>query len=479
MPMLPLGVVPSAIALVLYLLFAGVVTAYVVYKHTGRDTESVVNDFYDYVAKGRRRVARLRKHVGVFYGIQLLFLLISFWLGFVVYMIAGLALFYAVALYKDTPRMRRRNGVHMGYEYPHPAHAKEEALVIREGRAKTVPRNIEVGTKGLYEISVLNEPNPHVAVIGGSGSGKTSTVQAFLVGAYEAHSIPFLVIDWSGAYKGLEGYAKVWKVPEDFAVDPLALRSMDAKYRADVASETLQFCTGLTDPQARKVKELLYGAYMNGMEPSLHELCRIASEEWDLERLAGNKANLKHLAKCIKQTSWVFGHEPAEFWDSYEKTCNVIELEGLTDSEKNLVTQSVLRRVAESFRAPFGIGLYIALDDAYPAIRKWEGKETPIARIMHDGSRHGFGLVIAARMFAGFPDRVLGDAAIKFICPHHESEDIARINRILNFTEPEKHILHKMPIGTCFVFDYDTMRGGGGYPAFVQVDNTARHRMGS
>lgn len=460
----------------LYMFLAVVVTAFIGHMYANRTMNSIIDDFFKYVKKGRKRTLRIRRNIEAFMTIQVLGLVLAFFVGFYIYVIACLASFYAYAMYTDKVKEHRHNGVAIGYEYPHPANIKEEkSLVTAEGKERISTRLIEAGSKGVYDIQLKSEPNPHVAVIGESGTGKSSTVEAFLLGTYKKYKIPFLIIDWSGSYKNFEGYVNVWHVPNNLKVDPLALRSKTPDRRSGIASEVLQLSLGLTDLQTQKVMDMLFDFYLQKHEPTIQELYEKTLEEAEVEKLRDIKTHLRYIANRLRQGFEVFGYEPEMFWDNYDKTCNVIELEGLTDLEKNLVTQSILQRVIESFKVTGDIKLYIALDDAYQAVKNTYVKETPITRIVREGRKYGFVLVIATQLLQDLPDPIIGNTSLKFIGSYHEPEGVGKITKMLKLTPLEEHILYRMPVGACFLFDQNAIHNGKAYPSYVQIDRITEH----
>jgi hypothetical protein len=314
-------------------------------------------------------------------------------------------------------------------------------------------------------------------VLGSSESGKSTTVETFLLGVYKRYKTPFLIIDWSGSYTNFAEHVNFWRVPDNLRVNPLQLRGKTPERRAGIASEVLQLSLSLTDMQAQKVRDMLFEFYSEGKEPTIQELYQKALDEAEKEKLRDIKTHLRYIANKLSQAFVVFGDEPKLFWDNYDKTCNVIEFKGLADAEKNLVTQSILQRIIESFNIQEDIKLYITLDDAYQAIKNYFDKETLITKIVREDRKYRFGLVIATQLLKDLPDPILGNTAVKFIGSYHESDGLDKIKKMLNLTKLEEQILYKIPVGSCLLFDQNAIQNGKAYPAYIQIDKITKQDL--
>lgn len=454
-------------------------------KHGLRSTNKIVEDFRNYVKKGRKRVPEYGRAYGwiafiVIVPFQALWFLIwastgSMLAGLLLSVSACSLLFRQIAIGKDRVKKTRHNGIAIGYEYTHPA-GKEGMQAGAEG--EEFKKIAYGGSKGVYEVSLMSEPSPHMMVVGKSGEGKSTTLRTMLSRAYAKYNIPFLILDWSGEYRKLGEITNLWAVPKSLRVNPLLLRGMSGERRSGIAAETLQFSLNLTNLQAQKVRELLMELYDTGTEPTMQMLHWKVTESIDTEKFRDIKVQNQYIANKLRQTFEIFGSEPEGFWESYEKACNVVELHGLTTAEKSLVTYSILQRIIEEFKGERRVKLLIALDDAHDAVKSAYGLETPITKIVREGRKYGFGLIIATQMLADVPNAVITNTSLKIVHPNHGPEDVPRIERMLHLSEIEKEIMRRMPIGHCFVLDDHLLQSGRAHPAYVEVDELDYNEMG-
>ena len=446
-----------------------------------KSNSTIINDFFKYAEKGRKRVPKFRDHLTAFFATQLVYpafiLFIPVWL----YLIASVIVFYLYCLYSDRLKKHRHNGIAIGFEYPHPVSLEiKDALLNMDDSAKPANVLVTAGSKGIYDLQTKSEPNPHVMIIGESGSGKTNLALTFLIRSYSHFGIPFLIVDWSGSYKHSGMDVNLWRVPNNLKINPFPLRGMSIERRCGVASELLQISLALTDLQAQKVRETLVEMYNEGKEPTIRTLHDRLLESVEKERYKEMKLQLRYITNKLRQAYEIFGYESNEFWDNYGKTCNIIDMEGLTDIEKKMVTHTIMQRIIEEFKVQDKIKLYIALDDAYQAIVNYHirdtnvNKETNITKVVREGRKYGFGLLISTQLLNDLPEAIVANTSVKFVLSYHEPIALDRIQRMLVLTEMEKGILHRMPVGSCLLFDQNAIQNGKPHPAYIEVDKISK-----
>jgi GTPase SAR1 family protein len=440
-------------------------------RYSPKTSKKAIDDFFAYTKKGHKRVASLGNFILFFLMTQILyiffFVIAPFWLYFII----SVGVSYVLSLYSERLKKHRHNGIQIGYEYPHPIGMETTQGVTLEGKVQPATVKISAsGSKGIYDLQTKSEPNPHVMIIGESGSGKTNLTLTFLTRSYSKFGIPFLIMDWSGSYKHSGIDVNTWRVPTSLKINPFPLRGMSIERRAGIASELLQVSLALTDLQAQKVRETLVDMYNEKTEPTIRILHDRLLAEADKERYKEMKLQLRYITNKLRQAYEIFGYESSEFWDNYDKTCNIVDMEGLTDIEKKLVTHTIIQRIIEEFKVQDRIKLYIALDDAYQAIVNYQNKETNITKVVREGRKYGFGLLISTQLLNDLPEAIVANTSVKFVMSYHEPIALDRIHRMLVFTEVEKALLHRMPVGSCMLFDQNAIQNGMPQPAFIEVD---------
>ncbi|MEM3245777.1 MAG: DUF87 domain-containing protein, partial [Candidatus Micrarchaeaceae archaeon] len=446
-----------------WMLIAGTVSMLAALAHFSKGKRQIVEDFFEYVQSGRR-APRLAEHAVAFIAMQSLYPAFMLFVPLWIYIIAAFACFYAYALSADRMKKTRHNGVPIGFEFPHPAEFKAAPIRMQGEEAKQA---LYFGSKGIYDIMVKSEPNPHIIAIGESGSGKTTAMQGFLARAYLLEHIPFLAIDWSGKYKD-DLDVNVWMVPKNLKINPFKLNGMGAMQRASIASELMEFAFGLTSLQAQRIRHMLEGIYESS-EPTIEGLQESLGNEIENERMPEIRVQLRYIQEKLEGAARIFGNEPDEFWDNYDSTCNIVDLHELSGSERKLATYAIIERIIEQFEGSSSIRLYIALDDAYEALKDYNGMETNITKVIREGRKYGFGIAIATQMLEDLPKAAVANAAIKIVLPYHDPYSVEKVYEMLGLSEIEMAIMHRMPKGYAFVFDEQALQRGSVHPAFMRI----------
>jgi type IV secretory pathway VirB4 component len=131
-----------------------------------------------------------------------------------------------------------------------------------------------VGETKDFMLDYPKEPNPHAIMLGGSGSGKTTTLRAFLIRAYLEYGLRFLVIDWNGESEEWAGKinATVWKAARHFKINPFLLRDASIADRAGSIAELFQFGANLTPLQSNLIRSIALETYKKGETPTLMDI---------------------------------------------------------------------------------------------------------------------------------------------------------------------------------------------------------------
>jgi len=459
--------------MIVYILYVISVWAVIHAAHAFRKkkaVESPADEFYASIRSRSGRIETVVRHSWVFFFLQLLYPFFYTFLTLPYYIVVSTCVFWAYVRLRERKGNPMGSGIGIGRQFAHPAHFKDSFSPDKRSQEREVVRS---GKDRQYVMDLKNEPNPHVIAIGESGSGKSTTITALLVRNFIQGSVPFLIIDWSGTYRELGGKANLWEVPKNIRINPLQLRGMAPERRAGIASEMLQNALGMTDLQTNAVRGMLKRFYEEGVDPTIPQLIERIEEE----RGKDKKMHLSYLATRLKLSIHVFGDEPKAFWENYTKTCNVVELEGLTDMEKNLVTQALLQRIIEEFKSDSKVRLYISLDDAYQALGDEYSRESLIAKIVREGRKYGFGLITSTQLLQDMPDSVIANSSIKIIHGIHESQSVDRVSKMLSLGAIEKDILYSMPTGSAFVFDQLRSQSGNSKIAYVQIDRLSDEEM--
>lgn len=399
--------------------------------------------------------------------------------------IGALAAFAAVILFQRSryyaslkPKRATGPGISLGTAYQHYVNAFHYATGI--GTQEKQEKPVMVGQTREFLLDYTAEPNPHMMILGGSGSGKTTTLRAFLVRAALGYGTRFLIIDWNGESEGWAGKinATLWKAGKHFRINPFLLRDASVAERAGSVAELFQFGAKLTPLQSNMLRTLAISHYQRSETPALMDIWR------DVERISKDRTQTpeqRQYANWIDQrlrtVQRVFGTEPEEFWQGILKRNNVISLAGLNEAEKAIVAYSVFQRIVEYFnKAPElnrDVRLLVVLDDAWTILQnqKEEGQvyEPLPGRIARLGRKYGFGMIVSTQQLEDIPRSLINSSAIRIIHSYRDADFMDSAKRVFGLGDFESAYLGTAGIGEAFVFDQARAAKGQGFGDYVKV----------
>ncbi len=368
----------------------------------------------------------------------------------------------------------KKGEIYIGRSYAHSTeiygNVRERTIGGSAAGGRSSLKAVEVGTDGDHYIDYLNEPNPHVLMLGSTSSGKTTTMRTFVSRAALQDKVNFLAIDWNGES---EEWARMtnatfWKVPENLKVNPFLLNGLSKEARASVATENFVVAAHLTPLQSTKLKSSLLGFYLNGKEPSLFELWQVlcAREKNDL---------IGHRMRAIQR---VIGTEPDGFWERVMSGNNIISLAGLNESEKSLVAYALLQRLTEVFeKSPDMNGrlrLMVVLDEAWQFLtgeRREFGIETHqesiVEKIIRLGRKYGFGMVISTQQVEDLPNVFINSSALVML---HYYRNVGLYNKKkFDLTPFELAYVRSAAQGEMLLFDRAMNHRGKWHSEYIKV----------
>ncbi len=185
-------------AFLVYLFVVGITTFGFYHNYRSRSTKRIIDDFFKYVKKGRRRVPIVSEHLPSFFYLQLfcpffvLFSGLPFYTSIAIYFFVSLGIFYAYSYTVENLKKNRHNGIEISYEYPHPTKFNIQKPVINMGEEEgEIQSIINTGSKGSYDLQLMTQPNPHIMIIGESDVGKSTTQETLLIRANQKFNLRF------------------------------------------------------------------------------------------------------------------------------------------------------------------------------------------------------------------------------------------------------------------------------------------------
>jgi hypothetical protein len=290
-------------------------------------------------------------------------------------------------------------------------------------------------------------PNPHVAITGETGSGKTQAIKAMLRDLREV-GLPVLILDFKDDYsqpeyakvEGLDVYnASFGGLPFNPMVPPVDPQSERVALMNHVhqLGEIVKRIYGLGDQQAYRLREALKDAYdsqglrMQPFAPAEGQKYPSFDEVHAILRRGGkdNEALLGRLSPIFDLSLFASEQPDAAFTRLVEQSA-VIRLSQLPGDEvKNAVAEFFLMALYNHLirqRHPHALRRLLVLDEA------WRLVESPFLEpLMREGRAFGLGVILASQFPKDLPPVIAGSAKTHLYFSQAKPENVREVQKAL------------------------------------------------
>lgn len=310
--------------------------------------------------------------------------------------------------------------------------------------------------------------NPHIAVLGKSGFGKSTTVKTFISRMFDLTGTPILIIDYAGEY--LEWVKSRKGVVVDMRKDRInpfelghAMLIDRIRQVVDAFTKTCDFKTinqrnafaeYVTKVYATKGFKLDDPKTWNTQPPTLGDLIELMEKE--LPRLPMLKqltiqSLLSRLQVLASGPFGVFGHSTVSITQLTQSlTC--IDLSKIASNTlKDLIAWTVLQYLDAMMRLEGikeEVRLVVVLDEAWKLCQDTDS--LPVA-IIKEGRKYGYSLIVSTQDIIDVAEPILSNAGTVVI---HRTEHPRYLNffkRAYDLTDLEISKIKNLPIGEALI----------------------------
>ncbi|MHA1860408.1 MAG: ATP-binding protein [Candidatus Asgardarchaeia archaeon] len=354
------------------------------------------------------------------------------------------------------------------------------------------PSNLLVGdpTNSIYvgRTEVMNVPfhwnfenvtNPHIAVVGITGSGKSYFIKTFLTRASFIWRSNALIIDWAGEYKDWvrEAGGRIMSLGKGSYINLLDLAGMRPVDRIKQVIRTLEILTDISryPEQKRLIEEAIEKAYVKAgfrlAERNQKDALGNPLKPPTLKDVVKNLENklssgtyefpieLENAIYKVKK----FTREGEDFF-AQQSTISLNELisSGLVDLDlsalpdetfRAMAALSILQFLKEKMRAAGwakkkGIRLIIVLDEAWK-ISKDENSDAVM--IVREGRKYQFALLIASQNPTDINEAIFSNVGTNFILRIKFEKFLNYLQNSLNFSDYIRDKISRLGVGQAAV----------------------------
>jgi DNA helicase HerA-like ATPase len=324
-----------------------------------------------------------------------------------------------------------------------------------------------------------NVANPHIAVVGISGSGKSYFIKTFLLRAAYVWDSNALIIDWAGEYKDWvkQTRGKVISLGKGSYLNLLDLGGMKPYDRIKQIMRTLEILTDIGNyPEQRRITEqAIEKAYLQNKyrldstdhkdelgkpltPPTLKDVVKILEEQAMLgtyEFPAELENAIYRLKQFTKSGEDYFAQQSTVSLDEIVTSGLVdFDVSGLPDETfRALAALTILQFVKERMRMmgwakTKGLRLIVVLDEAWK-IAKEENSDAVM--IIREGRKYNFGIIVASQNPTDISETIFSNVGTTFILKVKFDRFLDYLQNTLNFSNFMRGEISRFGIGQCAV----------------------------
>jgi len=327
--------------------------------------------------------------------------------------------------------------------------------------------------------SYQNVANPHIAVVGISGSGKSYFIKTFLLRASFVWNANALIFDWAGEYKPWvkDTGGKVISLGKGSYLNLLDLGGMKPYDRLKQIMRTIELLTDITNypEQKRLTEQAIEKTYIEAkfrmdsreqkdelgkplIPPTLKDVVRLLEEQASLGTYEF-PAELENAIYRLKQYT-----KPGEDYFAQQSTVKLddmvtsglvdLDLSGLPDETfRALAALTMLQFVKEKMRltgwsAEKGLRLIVVIDEAWK-IAKEENSDAVM--IIREGRKYNFGMIIASQNPTDISEAIFSNVGTTFILKVKFERFLDYLQGSLNFSNYMRGEISRLGVGEAAV----------------------------
>lgn len=332
---------------------------------------------------------------------------------------------------------------------------------------------------GKYLLNLRSQTNPHILIVGSSGTGKSSLAKYLVRELLDSYGIPCLIIDSHNEYVDLIRSIRGEVVyADEISVNPLDLDGVSPRERIVQVADTLQRIFRLGSLQRVTLEEVLEEAYSRyGIESDLPEtwsnkvptfttLLQVIEDRIENSRNSSERSRYESLKPYIRLlASSVFLETTIPFKRILKKPCTIALARVPGDQVKAIITEALLRKIAHHMylkgftKLDLGIERYIVIDEAHRIVKRGTSSPSLIGRLIMESRKYGIGFIIITQQPLDLDEAIIANTAVKISFNISEPKNLDYIAKCIsgytqsNRVDVIKQAIHYLPRGFSVVKD--------------------------
>ncbi|MFA5105691.1 MAG: ATP-binding protein [Candidatus Micrarchaeia archaeon] len=332
--------------------------------------------------------------------------------------------------------------------------------------------------------------NPHIVVVGMSGSGKSYLVKTIVTRASLAWDANCVILDWTGEYapwvKANSG--TVVSLGSGDSINILEFSGMKTSMKIGEVMESLSVLTDIDSSPMQKLvtRQAIESAYKScGLSPdstpgkdsrfptlsgALLEIEKQAKSSDAQERREAKLAYARLLDICSASFD-SYGTKTSFSMSGLGSMGLVcIDLHALpTDQIKSMAGLAILQSLRQKMRSVEfsekpGLALLIVVDEAWKIA---QDDKSDLVTIIREGRKYSFGVIVASQSALDISKSILINAGTSFVFRAINSDERDYIQGAFNFPPLISNRIASLPVGSCAVHLSFSGRAGRDSGSFI------------
>ncbi len=290
--------------------------------------------------------------------------------------------------------------------------------------------------------------NPHIGIVGVSGSGKSYLVKTFITRASLIWRTNTIILDWTGEYNKWVKQAggRVIDLSKEH-LNLLDLAGMSPEVRATQILSALDILINLKEfPNEREeIDNALEKVYKKEKEPTLNDLFKILSKT----------KKGKHAARLIRRltlqgSDFFAGGSTLKLEDLLNSGLVNIDLHSLpSDDMRSLAGLTILQFIKETMRLRKveenkKIKLFVVLDEAWKIAKD---ERSDVIAIVREGRKYNFSIIIASQNPTDMHETIFSNIGTMVVMRLILKDYREYVKKSLNYSEFIDNAISKFGVG--------------------------------
>lgn len=327
----------------------------------------------------------------------------------------------------------------------HPPEPKKEYLLSEPGNSIYIGKTRWLSVPVFWDYKKLI--NPHIAIVGITGSGKSYLVKTFITRSSLIWKTNTIILDWAGEYGKWVHQAggKIIDLSMEH-LNLLDLAGMNSGERVKQIMSSLSILANLDNfpNEKEEIESALEVVYKRKKQPVLQDLLKV------LERRK-NSRSARIVRRLTMQGSDFFsGKSTISLSKLLTSGLVCIDLHGLPSEEmRSLAGLTILQFIKEKMRREKvqeekGIKLFVVLDEAWKIA---QDERSDVITIIREGRKYNFALIVASQNPTDMHKTILSNVGTMFVLRLVLKEFRKYVQDSLNYTDYIDSEISKFGVG--------------------------------